>query len=187
MSTYFSYNKGVTASGQRERLDPQAYYYWRGLGLMGEYAFDQHSLNLSTTVKKGKFTKLVNETDTFMDTGYMAQASYLLTGEDASYGWVKPRHVFDPRNGTWGAFELAARISNTSADPRQFRLGYVSANTSAKTATEYAAGINWYLNSNIKWQFDYARTFFNLGAGTTKDVMDRPDESVFESQLQIAF
>ena len=64
---------------------------------------------------------------------------------------------------------------------------------SAKTATEYAFGVNWYLNANIKWQFDYARTFFDAGAGTAATatapafVKDRPDESVFETQLQIAF
>ena len=183
MSTYFTNNKGVTASGERTRLDPQAYYYWRGFGLMGEYAQDQHSLDLTTTVHK----KYVNRTDTFRDTGYMAQASYLLTGEDASYGWIRPRRVFDPRVGTWGAWELAARISNTSADPRQFKLGFADPSVSAKTATEYAAGVNWYLNSNIKWQFDYARTFFNGGAGTTAAPKDRPDESVLESQLQISF
>ncbi len=40
MSTWFSYNSGVTASGLRARLEPQAYYYWRGLGLMAEYAQD---------------------------------------------------------------------------------------------------------------------------------------------------
>ena len=183
MSTYFTYNPGVTASGERTRLDPQAYYYWRGFGLMGEYAQDQHSLNLTTTAHK----KYVNRTDTFRDTGYMAQASYLLTGEDATYGWVRPRRVFDPRAGTWGAWELAARISNTSVDPRLFKLGFANPSVSAKTATEYAAGVNWYLNSNIKWQFDYARTFFNGGAGTTAAPRDRPDESVLESQLQIAF
>ena len=38
---------------------------------------------------------------------------------------------------------------------------------SAEEATEWSAGINWYLNPNVKWQFDYANTFFNGGAGTT--------------------
>jgi phosphate-selective porin OprO/OprP len=181
-STWFSYAKGVTASGLRARLEPQAYYYWRSFGLLAAYASDQHSLNRFVSGKK-----LIDRTDTFKDDGYLAQASYLLTGEDASYGWVKPRRPFDPRSGTWGAFELGGRISNVSADPRQFNLGFASASTSAKTATEYALGINWYLNSNIKWQFDYARTFFNWGAGVKGAVKDRPDESVFESQLQITF
>jgi phosphate-selective porin OprO and OprP len=187
MSTWFSYNSGVTASGLRARIEPQAYYYWRGLGLMAEYAQDEHSLNLFTTKGANPTKRQINRTDTFTDTGYMAQASYLLTGEDASYGWIKPYHPFDPRNGHWGAWELAARISNVAAQTRQFQLGFANPSVAAKTATEFAAGINWYLNANIKWQFDYANTYFDGGAGTTADVKDRPNESVFESQLQITF
>jgi phosphate-selective porin OprO/OprP len=186
-STWFSYTKGVTASGLRARLEPQAYYYWRSFGLMAEYAQDEHSLNHFLTVGKAPHIKQTNDTDTFRDDGYFAQASYLLTGEDASYGWVKPIHPFDPRNGWWGGWELAARISNLAADSRQFKLGFADQTVSAKTATEYALGVNWYLTSNIKWQFDYANTFFDGGAGTTAAPKDRPNESVFESQLQIAF
>ena len=117
----------------------------------------------------------------------MAQASYILTGEDASYGWVKPYHPFDPRNGFFGAFEIAARISNVAAQTRQFQLGFAAPNVAAKTATEFAAGINWYLTPNIKWQFDYANTYFDGGAGVKGAPKDRPNESVFESQLQISF
>jgi phosphate-selective porin OprO and OprP len=186
-STFFSYNSGVTASGQRERLEPQAYYYWRHFGLMAEYAFDQHSLHLNTTTPSGGVTKTINRTDTFKDTGYMLQGNYVLTGENATYGWLKPEEPFDPRHRTWGAFEVAARISNISADPRQFTLGFASPNLSAKTATEWALGLNWYLTSTVKWQFDYANTFFNGGGGTAIDTTDRPNESVFETQLQLFF
>jgi phosphate-selective porin OprO/OprP len=186
-TTYFSYNKGVTAAGQRVRLEPQAYYYWRGLGLMAEWVSDSHKLNRNTTVKHGRFTNFVNDYATFTDTGYMAQASYLLTGENATYGRINPKRPFDPREGTWGGWELAARISNVAADPGQFKLAFADPSISAKTATEWALGINWYLSDNVKWQFDYARTFFNWGAGVKGAVKDRPDESVFESQFQIAF
>src|SRR3984957_18713508 len=187
MSTWFTYNKGVTASGLRARLEPQAYYYWRGLGLMAAYAQDEHSLNLFTTKGKAPFQRQINRTDTFTDTGYLAQASYILTGEDASYGWVKPYHSFDPRNGFFGAFEIAARISNVAAQTRQFQLGFAAPNVAAKSATEFAAGINWYLTPNVKWQFDYANTYFDGGAGVKGAPRDRPNESLFESQLQISF
>jgi len=187
MSTWFSYNSGVTASGLRARIEPQAYYYVGPFGLMAEYAQDEHSLNRFATVGASPFKRLINKTDTFTDTGYMAQASYLLTGEDASYNWIKPYRPFDPRHGTWGAWEVAARISNVATDTRQFQLGFASPNVAAQTATEFALGINWYLNSNIKWQFDYANTYFDGGAGTAAVPKDRPNESVFESQLQIVF
>jgi phosphate-selective porin OprO and OprP len=181
-STWFTYNKSVTASGLRARIEPQLYYYWRSFGLLAEYAQDEHSLNRFETKPR-----YIDRTDTFTDTGYVVQGSYLLTGEDASYGWVKPRRPFDPRNGFWGAWEVAARISNVAAQTRQFQLGFANPSVSAKEATEWSVGVNWYLTSNIKWQFDYANTFFNGGAGTTAVPKDRPNESVFESQLQISF
>ena len=187
MSTWFTYNKGVTASGLRARIEPQLYYYWRSFGLLAEYAQDEQSLNRFITVGKAPTARLINRTDTFTNTGYVVQGSYLLTGEDASYGWVKPRHPFDPRNGFWGAWEVAARISNVAAQTRQFQLGFANPSVSAKSATEWSLGINWYLTPNVKWQFDYANTFFNGGAGTTAVPTDRPNESVFESQLQISF
>jgi phosphate-selective porin OprO/OprP len=187
MSTWFTYNKGVTASGLRARIEPQLYYYWRSFGLLAEYAQDEQSLNRFITIGQNPNKRLINQTDTFTNTGYVVQGSYLLTGEDASYGWVKPYHPFDPRNGFWGAWEVAARISNVAAQSRQFQLGFANPSVSAKSATEWSLGINWYLTPNVKWQFDYANTFFDGGAGTTAVPKDRPNESVFESQLQISF
>jgi phosphate-selective porin OprO/OprP len=183
-SNWFSYNSGVTASGERTRLDVQGYYYWRHLGLMAEYAQDDHALNLVSVGNKGIPT---SRTDNFTDTGYMVQASYFLTGENSSYGWVKPLRPFDPRIGQWGALDLAARVSNVATQTRQFQLGFANPSLSAKTATEFAVGINWYLNSNIKYYFDYANAYFYQGAGTLARPTDRPNESVFESQVQLAF
>jgi len=186
--TWFSFNKGVTASGARFRYEPQAYYYYKSLGLMGAFASDEHELNLNGTVTQGGTPVFVNNYSTFTDTGYWAQASYVLTGENVGFKGVVPRHPFDPAGGTWGAWEVVGRISNVAVDSGVFKLGFANPNTSASSATEYAFGINWYLNQNIKWQFDYARTFFNGGAGSSKkSVFDRPDESVLETQLQLAF
>src|SRR5215469_10982031 len=186
--TWFTYNRGVTASGYRFRYEPQLYYYKGPFGLMAAFASDRQSLNLSGTVIHGHTPVFVNNYSTFTDTGYLAQASYVLTGEDASFRGVIPRHPFDPLHGTWGALDVAGRISNVAVDSGVFKLGYANPNVSANTATEYAFGLNWYLNTNVKWQLDYARTFFNGGAGTNpKFPQDRPDEGVFETQLQISF
>ena len=48
MSTWFTYNTGVTARACARVSSRRLYYYWRGLGLMAEYAQDEHSLNLFT-------------------------------------------------------------------------------------------------------------------------------------------
>jgi phosphate-selective porin OprO and OprP len=179
-STWFSYNSGVTAAGQHARLGFQGYYYFRRLGLMAEYSQDHQALNLTT--------KTVNRTDSFTNTGYLLQASYYLTGENASYGTVAPIRPFDlSEEGGLGAWELALRFSNVANDSRQFDLGFANPGVSAKTATEFAVGLNWILNTNIKYMVDYALTEFYQGAGTAIAPTNRPAESAIESQLQIAF
>src|SRR5262249_19236567 len=157
------YNSGVTYAGARGRLAVQGYYYWRSLGLMAEYAQDDHRLNLSTST-------VVNRFGRFRDTGYFAQIDYWLTGEKANYSFVKPLNPFnpfDPFNSGWGAWELAARVSNVHTATGQFNLGFANPSQSAQTVNEFAVGLNWTLNTNIKYWFDYAYTNFYGGAGST--------------------
>jgi len=52
--TWFTYNKGVTASGTRFRYEPQLYYYHRQFGLMAAFASDRQALNLTGIVTRGK-------------------------------------------------------------------------------------------------------------------------------------
>jgi phosphate-selective porin OprO/OprP len=185
--TWFSYNSGVTAAGRRYRLSPQGYYYWGPFGLLAEYVSDDHALNRYAILKEGKFTKPVNDYATFTDDGYSVEAVYALTGESESYYGLTPRRNFSPEADGWGAWELDARISNVATDSGQYKLAFASAATSATTATEFALGLAWYPSQNVKWQYDYANTFFNGGAGTTTAPKDRPNESVFETQIQLAF
>jgi phosphate-selective porin OprO/OprP len=137
-------------------------------------------------VKHGKFpSTFVNDYETFTDKGYNVQASYVLTGEDSSYYGVKPYHPFDPvESGSWGAFEIAARVGSLAADSGKFKLGFASPSLSARTATEYGVALNWYLSQNVKWQLDYVRTFFDKGGLNNTD---RRDESAVITQLQVAF
>jgi hypothetical protein len=87
----------------------------------------------------------------------------------------------------WEPGRLRLRVSNVANDTRQFQLGFADPGVSAKSATEYAVGLNWILNNNIKYTVDYALTNFYQGAGTATVPTNRPAESVFASQLQIAF
>ena len=146
---------------------------------MAEYAQDDESVNLTTSK--------INRTDSFTNTGYMVQAAYYLTGENASYSTVSPLRPFDPSAGGWGAWEIAGRVSNVANSTKQFNEGFANPAVSAKTITEYAVGVNWILNNNIKYWFDYANSQFYEGAGTSASPTNRPAESVFESQFQLAF
>jgi phosphate-selective porin OprO/OprP len=149
---------------------------------MAEYAQDTHRLNLATTGR--------NASKSFTDTGFFTQVDYWLTGEKAGWNFVKPLHPFNPEDvldDGWGAWEIAARFSNVHADTSQFNLGFANPGASAKTTNEYAIGLNWTLNNNLKYDFDYAYSDFYGGAGSATSPKDRPQEEVLESQLQVAF
>jgi phosphate-selective porin OprO/OprP len=107
----------------------------------------------------------------------------VLTGERASYRGVgAPRNNFDPVNGTWGAFEIAARYNEVSIGDEVFPV-FASRLASARKAQAAAAGLNWYLNRNIKIVFNYEETHFTGGAPSG----DRRPEREFLSRVQFSF
>jgi phosphate-selective porin OprO/OprP len=106
-STYFKFDTSSTVTilqdDEHHRIAPQAYWYWGPFSAMGEYIFSKQG---------AKRTEGAATTKAQLDNaGWFAEVTYVLTGEDASYKGVAPKHNFDPRNGQWGAFELAARGS----------------------------------------------------------------------------
>lgn len=162
--TFFSYKTGVTAgSGSSSRLAPQGYYYLNSFGLIGEY------VSSSEQVSNGTSKKIENN-------AWEATASYVLTGEKASYKGVKPK-------GPYGALEIVGRYSELNIDKDAFPT-FADPAKSAKSARETGFGFNWYINSNIKVSADYELTKFDGGASGGKD---RDDEKVILSRLQAVF
>ncbi len=159
-STYFSFNSDakVVSRGPWSRINPQLYYYYGPFGLMAEYAVSKDRVEgtANNTYKRANYHA----------TGWYAQASYVLTGEDNTYKAVTPINNFDPRQGRWGAFEIGARVSNTDLDNDVFKkVDKLSIAKGTTNAWEYTAGLNWYFNNNVKFQFNYVRTDF-AGAPT---------------------
>ncbi|NOT69352.1 MAG: porin [Methylophilaceae bacterium] len=196
-SNFFSYSAasaaGVTpattatvADGERTRWTPQLYYYYGPFGLMTEYVHETQGVTRSTNHKV-----LSND-------AWQATFSYVLTGEDASYGTVNPKQAFSPNSGGWGAWEVVARVNGVSFDDNAFigtsatRLADIS--KSAKSATAYGAGINWYINNYTRFGFDYEHTEFEGGGvgstanavGITK-LVNKKDENTVIGRLQVAF
>jgi len=175
--TFFNYRSDgtasgtVIASGRHDRISPQAFYYWRSFGLLGEY------VRSSQEVSRGSNSaRLTNQ-------AWQVATSYVLTGDAASYTGVKPKSPFDPHKGTWGAFELAARFGNLKVDNDAFPL-FADPVKAAEEASAWAAGINWYLNKNVKVVADYDQTGFKGGAANGGD---RKDEKAVLSRFQISF
>jgi len=180
-SNFYQYvsTANVTGKGGQYRIVPQAYYYFGPFGLMGEYLrTESHIKGTLGTAPDPVTHPRADE----RDRGWFLQASYVLTGEDASYKSVVPINAFDPLNGRWGAFEIAGRVSNVdvNTDPLNAKLARGSDNTWA-----YTGGLNWYLNKAFKVQLNYDRTDFskNVAFGSTK----RDHEDVLLSRFQIAF
>lgn len=174
--TFFRYRSDGTAAGtvvaddKRFRVSPQGYYYWGPFGLLWEYVLS------SQEVKKGTTSARLE------NTAWQVAASYVLTGDDTSYKGVKPKRPFGPGSDAWGALELAARYSELHVDQDAFPI-FADPKKAAREAKAWAVGLNWYLNSNVKFAVDYEHTDFDGGSAKG----DREDEKVVLSRLQIAF
>lgn len=93
--------------------------------------------------------------------GWYAQGSWVLTGERRKYntgtaafdapGVDKP---FDPANGQWGAWELAARYSTIDLNHAENSL--VAANRVRGGQQDiWTLGVNWFPNPAVKFMLDY--------------------------------
>ena len=88
-------------------------------------------------------------------------ATYLVTGEDATYGQVRPRRNFDPIGGGTGAWELAARVDQLLIDRDVYNYGFSGqfVNLGAR-GFRMDLGVNWNLNPNVEMSSTYAHTGF---------------------------
>ncbi len=169
-----------TANGTHWRLSPQAYYYWGPLGFMGEYAISDQ--RVSGSAKPFAAADLKN-------TAWEVTGSWVLTGEDASFGGVIPKHPFDLHNRGWGAFQIAARFEELDVDHSAFPL-FANPATSASEARAWSLGLNWYLNRNIRMNLSYSRTTFEGGGGpgaSAPAAVTRQPEQVLFTRLQVGF
>jgi phosphate-selective porin OprO/OprP len=176
--TWFRYISSTTtpagnvfADGRRQRFAPQAYFYPGPLGLHGEY------INSWQAVSRAGFA-----TTKLKHSAWQATGSYFLTGEKNSWRSAAPKKPFDPKAGTFGAVELAARYSELTIDAAAFPAFANPASTPSK-AKAWAVGVNWYLARSIKAVVDYEHTTFAGGAATG----DREAENFVATRLQYSF
>jgi phosphate-selective porin OprO/OprP len=107
--------------------------------------------------------------------GWYVQASYILTGENrvynpatASFTAPKPAKPLSIKDGTWGAFEFAARFSDLNLNDHKDDASNVVTNwtSASRTYTYYntvrggdqkilTLGVNWYPNAAVRISADY--------------------------------
>jgi phosphate-selective porin OprO/OprP len=178
---FFAYTNGVMAAHTHWRLSPQGYYYYGPLSLMGEYAISDQQ------VERNVGTSTFNAD--LHNTAWEITGGWVLTGEDATFNGVTPKHPFDLHNGQWGAVQVVGRYADLAIDNAAFPLFANPA--SASEARAWSVGLNWYLNRNIRVNASYSHTSFTGGAGGSPSaapgsVSNHPEE-VFFTRIQLGF
>jgi phosphate-selective porin OprO/OprP len=177
--TFFSYQAGTFADGERLRWSPQAYYSIGSFGVLGEY------VNVSQDVTRATATG--TRSDTLDQSAWQVQLAWFATGEDEAFRGFTPGSVFSPSNGTWGALEFVARYHQLDVDDDTFAGGadaVANPASAASKATAWGVGVNWYLNQNYKWSLNYDVTSFEGGAAGGAD---RPDEKALFTRFGLQF
>ncbi|HEY4032286.1 MAG TPA: porin, partial [Caulobacteraceae bacterium] len=97
--------------------------------------------------------------------GYYVEGTWFLTGESKTYnpssgafdGPGAINHLFDPKNGAYGAVELALRWSDMDFNYHQGDLGAAPSTTAIRGGEQqiFSAGLNWYPTPVVRFMLDY--------------------------------
>ncbi len=172
-NTFFKYAADVAANGTHTRISPQAYVHAGPFGLLAEYIQSEQAVTLA-----GAEADIRND-------AWQVVTGYVLTGENASFrGVTKPSRPFTVGGDGWGAVEVVARYGALTIDDKAFDDGFSSINSSAREATSFGVGSNWYLTGNVKVALNYTQTHFDGGAAGGAD---RNEEKAVFARLQLAY
>jgi phosphate-selective porin OprO/OprP len=124
-----------------------------GLFLQAEYeSFKIQRLNPAAGVSDPRFK------------GYYVEGSYVLTGErrrfnGGTFAFDAPPvdHPFSLADGTWGAFEVAARYSDIDLNHHAGPPGTAPDADAVRGGDQriLSGGLNWYPNSVVRFMLDY--------------------------------
>ncbi len=164
----------VTADGNHWRIGPQAYWYHGPLGVQAEFGISSQELRRDD----GTTSRLRANHQ-----AWSVNASWLLTGEDASFKAVTPKRNFAPHSGGLGALQLVARYSVFDFDNDVFP-NFADPAESATRANAWGVGLNWYLNRNVRLMLNYLQTDFTGGASGP---VPHQNENVILTRAQVVF
>lgn len=110
---------------------------------------------------QSEFTRAVAQRDknsALEFNAWYVQTGYTLTGESRSYKGsdgefkrLQPATEFSLAKGTWGAWEVAARLDHLDLDD--------DLSISGGTGDRYTFALNWYLNYNVRVMANYSRIY----------------------------
>lgn len=162
----------TVAAGDRTRLAPQAYLYAGPFGVLAEYTTSAQRVARGTEIA------------VMTHSAWQLATSYVVAGGKASFRSVTPTHSYDRARGSWGALEIAARLSALRLDPDAFTgVSFADSSSAISQAHEIGVGVNWHLAPGIKIVTDAELTRFRHGAPAG----NRPPERALLMRVQHAF
>lgn len=190
---FFNYDAATSAAGatiangERLRVSPQAYYYYKRFGLLTEYVSESQDVSRTFGTGANALTRRAR----LKPDSWQVGTTFLMTDDDATFGTVAPKRPFALDQPGWGALEFAARVSQLKLDAATFSTPagtaaewFADPSAQAREATAWTLGLNWYLTQNVAWYLNYTKTNFDGGA---PDGKDRADESAVFTRFQVAF
>jgi phosphate-selective porin OprO and OprP len=167
-STIFQYVVGptgtladtVVADGLHWRATAQATWYAGPMGLIAEY------------VRSTQHVVLNGTHDRVAASAWQAVGQWVITGEDATYNSVSPRHGC-------GALDVVGRVERIAlASDQPFDAGFVDPAKSIRGAWSGGVGADWFANRAFRLTVDLERTWFQG---------PRVPETSLEARVQLAF
>ena len=146
----------ITGVDHSDLLGLEAAAVWGPASLQGEYM--NASLDRQSGLRNPSFD------------GYYVEASWFLTGESRNYvaaqgkfDRVKPASPFSLAEGTWGAWQLAARYSGLDLNDGPVRGGEVK---------DVTLGVRWYPQANLSFLANYIHVDTDAAATSPGDDPD---------------
>ncbi len=146
---FLTFSPGVRAGDEVLRLGTDVVWFVGPFTLTAEWMhLEQREIGRGSTVGALEAHDL-----------YVA-ATYLLTGEDKTVPVFLPAHPFDPiEGGGWGAWEILGRYDWFHLeDERLIERGLA---TGTDEVHSWTGGLNWYLNSHVRLQFNYVFSMYD--------------------------
>ncbi len=178
-NTFFTYKLGTTladtviADGRHWRATGQADYYAGPIGVLAEYVRSNQTVALDGNHGTASFE------------AWQVLGQWVVTGDDATYKSVTPKHPFDPAKGELGAIDVAARFTELRAvDGEAFSGGFADLGKSARRAYSAGGGADWFLSKAYRFALDIDHTWFARGAA---DGASRPAETSITGRVQATF
>lgn len=161
---------GIANVKNTVRYGLEAAAVWGPFSIQGEYM--RTSVNLRTPGVTGPNFS-----------GFYAFASYFLTGESRPYsvkkgafGRVHPKQNFRPGEDGWGAWEIAARISQIDLEDAGYNGGKES---------NISLGLNWYPHPHLRWMFNWVHV--KADRSPLAPTLNNFGPDVFQMRAQIDF